>query len=270
LDTLASFAAVPPYAPRPALERVTGRRLPAGVLYPRAHVAGRRLPVLVDIYGGPMHQEVLAIREKWLERQWWADAGFAVVAIDNRGTPGIAPSFEKVIHRRMADVILTDQVEALEALADKHPDLDLSRVAIRGWSFGGWLAGLGVLRRPDIYHCGIVGAPVTDWSLYDTAYTERYLGLPDDGADVYAHHSLVALAEEPPVRPDEARPLLLIHGLADDNVVAAHTLRLSGALLGSGRPHAVVPLTNATHMAAGGLAERLLALELDFLRRSLG
>jgi dipeptidyl-peptidase-4 len=270
LDALESFAAAPPYAPRPALERVTGRRLPAGVLYPRAHVTGRRLPVLVDIYGGPMHQEVMAVRQKWLERQWWADAGFAVVVIDNRGTPGIAPSFEKVIHRRMADVILTDQVEALEALADKHPDLDLRRVAIRGWSFGGWLAGLSVLRRPDIYHCGIVGAPVTDWSLYDTAYTERYLGLPDDGADVYAHHSLVAMAEEPPVRPEEARPLLLIHGLADDNVVAAHTLRLSGALLGAGRPHGVVPLTNATHMTAGGLAERLLTLELDFLRRHVG
>jgi dipeptidyl-peptidase-4 len=266
---LTSLAAPPPYAPRPSLERVTDRRLPTGVLYPRAHVAGRRLPVLVDIYGGPMHQEVLAVRGKWVERQWWADAGFAVVVVDNRGTPGISPSFEKVIHRRMADIVLTDQVEALAALADKHPDLDFGRVAIRGWSYGGWLAGLAVLRRPDIYHCGIVGAPVTDWTLYDTAYTERYLGLPDDGADVYAHHSLIALAAEPPLRPEEARPLLLIHGLADDNVVAAHTLRLSAALLGSGRPHAVVPLTSVTHMTAGGMGDRLLALELDFLRRSL-
>ncbi len=114
-----------------------------------SHVAGRRLPVLVDIYGGPGHQEVVAARSRWLERQWWADAGFAVVAIDNRGTPGVAPSFEKAIHRRFADVILTDQVDALPALADKHTDLDLSRVAIRGWSFGGWLAALAVLRRPE-------------------------------------------------------------------------------------------------------------------------
>ncbi len=270
VGTLANLAATPPYQPRPALERVTDRRLPTGVLYPRQHVAGRRLPVLVDVYGGPGHQEVLAIRSRWLERQWWADAGFAVVVIDNRGTPGVTPSFEKVVHRRLADVVLGDQVDALQALADKHADLDLARVAIRGWSFGGWLAALAALRRPDLYRAAVVGAPVTDWALYDTAYTERYLGLPGDGSDVYAHHSLVELAECPPSGPGDARPLLLIHGLADDNVVAAHTLRLSAALLAAGRPHSVIPLTGATHMAAGGLAERLLRLELDFLRTALG
>jgi dipeptidyl-peptidase-4 len=263
---LNSLAAKPPYAPRPALERVTDRRLPAAVVYPRSHVGGRRLPVLLDVYGGPGHQEVVAARSRWLERQWWADAGFAVVTVDNRGTPGVAPSFEKVIHRRVADVALTDQVDALAALVGKHPDLDLDRVAVRGWSFGGWLAGLAVLRRPDLFKCGIAGAPVTDWHLYDTAYTERYLGLPEDNADVYSHHSLVDLAAEP---ADVTRPLLLIHGLADDNVVAAHTLRLSAALLTAGRPHSVIPLTGATHMAAGGVAEKLLALELDFLRRNI-
>jgi dipeptidyl-peptidase-4 len=266
---LTSHAAAPPYAPRPVLERVTDRRLPTGVLYPRSHVAGRRLPVLVDIYGGPGHQEVVAVRSRWVERQWWADNGFAVVAIDNRGTPGVAPSFDKAIHRRFADVILTDQVDGLAALADKHTDLDLSRVAIRGWSFGGYLAALAVLRRPDVYHCAVAGAPVTDWALYDTAYTERYLGMPGDGSDVYTHNSLLELAAEPPVRPTDARPILLVHGMVDDNVVAAHTLRLSAALLAAGRPHFMIPLTGATHMAAGGLSERLLRLELDFLRRSL-
>jgi len=269
IGELTSHAAVPPYAPRPVLERVTDRRLPAGVLYPRSHVSGRRLPVLVDIYGGPGHQEVVTARGRWVERQWWADAGFAVVVIDNRGTPGVSPSFEKAVHRRFSDVILTDQVDALTALAEKHPDLDLSRVAMRGWSFGGWLSALAVLRRPDVYHCGVAGAPVTDWELYDTAYTERYLGMPDDGPDVYAHNSLLELAAEPPASPAAARPLLLIHGLVDDNVVAAHTLRLSAALLAAGRPHAMIPLTGATHMAAGGLAEKLLRLELDFIRRSL-
>lgn len=267
---LRSLAAVPPYAPRPVLERVTDRRLPTSVLYPREHVAGRRLPVLLDVYGGPGHQEVVSARSAWLERQWWADAGFAVVTVDNRGTPGVAPSFEKVIHRRFADVILSDQVDALAALAGKHPDLDLDRVAVRGWSFGGWLAGLAVLRRPDLFRCAVVGAPVTDWTLYDTGYTERYLGLPDECAEVYAHHSLVELAAEPIVRPEEARPILLVHGMADDNVVVAHTLRFSAALLGAGRPHSVIPLTGATHLAAGGLAERLLRLELDFICRNLG
>ncbi|MEV0805926.1 prolyl oligopeptidase family serine peptidase [Micromonospora sp. NPDC050200] len=266
---LRSLAATPPYAPRPTLVRVTDRRLPSGVLYPRDHVKGTRLPVLLDVYGGPGHQEVVAARAAWLERQWWADAGFAVVTVDNRGTPGVAPSFEKAVHRRLADVILTDQVDALTALAGKHPDLDLDRVAIRGWSFGGWLAGLAVLRHPELFRCGIAGAPVTDWHLYDTAYTERYLGLPDDGIDVYGHHSLVELAAEPLVGAEQARPLLLVHGLVDDNVVAAHTLRLSAALLAAGRPHAVLPLTGASHLAANGLSERLLRLELDFLRTHL-
>jgi dipeptidyl-peptidase-4 len=269
IGSIASNAAPPPFAPRPALERVTDRRVPASVLYPRSHVAGRRLPVLVAIYGGPGHQEVVAARARWQEKQWWADQGFAVVSIDNRGTPGVAPSYDKAIHRRFSDVILADQVDALEALAGKHPDLDLGRVAIRGWSFGGWLSALGVLRRPDVYHCAVVGAPVTDWSLYDTAYTERYLGLPADAPDVYAHNSLVEMAAEPPVRAEDVRPMLLVHGLVDDNVVAAHTLRLSAAMLASGRNHSMIPLTGATHMAAGGLAEKLLRIELDFIRRSL-
>ena len=95
------------------------------------------------------------------------------------------------------------------------------------------------------------------------------MGLPADAPDVYAHNSLIELAQEPVLRPEDARPMLLIHGLVDDNVVAAHTLRLSAALLASSRPHAVIPLTGATHMAAGGLAERLLRVELDFIRRSL-
>src|SRR4029079_16173431 len=102
---------------------------------------------LLDVDGAPGGQQVVADRAAWVVRQWWADAGFAVVVVDNRGTPGIAPSFEKVIHRRMADVILTDQVDALHALADKHTDLDLGRVSIRGWSFGGYLAALAALRR---------------------------------------------------------------------------------------------------------------------------
>ncbi len=211
VGTLANHAAIPPYAPRPMFDRVTDRRLPTSVIYPQNHVAGHKLPVLVDIYGGPGHQLVVAARAACLESQWWANAGFAVVTIDNRGTPCVAPSFEKVIHRRVADVVLTDQVDALHALADKHPDFDLSRVAIRGWSFGGWLAGLAALRRPDVYRAAVLGAPSTDWELYDTAYTERYLGMPSDGSDVYAHHSLVVARRgaDPSWRsadPDAAHP----------------------------------------------------------------
>ena len=146
--------------------------------------------------------------------------------------------------RDLAGAVLDDQVDALHAAAERHPVLDLSRVAIRGWSFGGYLAALAVLRRPDVFHAAIAGAPVTDWRLYDTHYTERYLGDPDQRAG--RRTAQLGPARTPPALE---RPLLLIHGLADDNVVAAHTLQLSSALLAAGRPHEVVLLPDVTHMA---------------------
>jgi len=262
--TLASSAATPPFVASPSLSRVTDRRLPAAVLYPRDHVPGTRLPVLMDPYGGPHHQEVMAAGAMWLEPQWWADQGFAVVVVDGRGTPGISPSFEAAIRLDLAGPVLDDQVDGLLALAKEHPDLDLDRVGIRGWSFGGYLAALAVLRRPDVFHAGIAGAPVTDWVLYDTFYTERYLGLPDEQPEAYRRSSLIEDAGK------LSRPLLIVHGLADDNVVAAHTLQLSSALLAAGRPHEVLPLTGITHMATDEtVKENLLLLQLDFLRRSL-
>ena len=120
----------------------------------------------------------------------------------------------------------------------RHPRLVLRRLPRR----------LAVLRRPDVFHAAVAGAPVTDWPLYDTHYTERYLGDPDRRAD-----GLRALLVAHPTRPKLTRPLLLVHGLADDNVVAAHTLQLSAALLAAGRPHQVLPLTGRhAHGPAGG------------------
>jgi dipeptidyl-peptidase-4 len=122
-----------------------------------------------------------------------------------------------------------------------------------------------VLRRPDVFHAAVAGAPVTDWRLYDTHYTERFLGRPDDEPDNYAISSLIDDA------PKLERGLLLVHGLADDNVVAAHTLQLSSALLAAGRPHVVLPLSGVTHMTPQEVvAENLLLLQVFFLRRSLG
>jgi dipeptidyl-peptidase-4 len=262
--TLRSLSSPPPYTPRPVFARVTPRLLPTAVLYPTGHRAGDPLPVLMDPYGGPHHQEVLAYRGPWLAAQWWADQGFAVVVVDGRGTPGVSPEFERGVYGDLAGPVLDDQVDALHALAGEHPDLDLTRVGIRGWSFGGHLAALAVLRRPDVFHAAVSGAPVTDWTLYDTAYTERYLGLPADRPDAYARSSALTSAA------GLSRPLMLVHGLADDNVVAAHTLRLSAALLAAGKPHEVLPLTGVTHMASDDVvAENLLLLQLDFLRRAL-
>jgi dipeptidyl-peptidase-4 len=201
--------------------------------------------------------------------QWFADQGFAVLVIDGRGTPGHSVSWEKAVRHDLAGPTLDDQIEALRAAAQTYP-LDLTRVAISGWSFGGYLAGLAALRRPDVFHAAVVGAPVTDWRLYDTAYTERYLGLPQANPDVYEASSLITdqgLSDA----AETTRPLLIIHGLADDNVAVANTLRLSSALLAAGRPHEVLPLTGVTHMTSSeGLEASLMRHQVEFLTRALG
>jgi dipeptidyl-peptidase 4 len=266
IASLAELPALP--APRPVLFRAGPREIQTAVLFPSWHRPGQgRLPVLLDPYGGPHAQRVVKARGAYLDPQWFAEQGFAVVIADGRGTPARGPAWERAVAGDLAGPVLEDQVDALAAAAGRHSDLDTGRVAIRGWSFGGYLAALAVLRRPDVFHAAIAGAPVTDWRLYDTHYTERYLGLPGSDGAAYDRSSLINLAERAVVTP---RPLMLIHGLADDNVVVAHTLRLSAALLAAGYPHAVLPLSGITHMAAQEtVAENLLLLQLDFLRRAL-
>jgi dipeptidyl-peptidase 4 len=264
--TIRSMAEVPAVAPQPHWHRVTDRHLSCAVLLPSDHVPGsRRLPVVMAPYGGPHHARVVHAAGAFASDQWMADQGFAVVVVDGAGTPGRGPAFEFEVAGDLATQVLQDQVDALTELGTLYPDLDLSRVGITGWSFGGYLAALAVLDRPDVFHAAVAGAPVTDWSLYDTAYTERYLGLPQEHPDAYDLTSLLRRA------PQLERPLLIIHGLADDNVLAAHTLQLSSALLAAGRPHTVLPLSGVTHMTPQEVvAENLLRLEVDFLRANLG
>jgi dipeptidyl-peptidase-4 len=267
---IASYAATPVLTARPVLDRAGDRRIPAAVLLPTGYRDGDGpLPVLMDPYGGPHGQMVLSTQRTYLESQWLADQGFAVVVADGRGTPGHSPAWEKAVAHEFATVTLDDQVDALHSLARTHP-LDLGRVGIRGWSYGGYLAALAVLRRPDVFHAAVAGAPVSDWRLYDTHYTERYLGDPATTPQAYAKSSLVT--DEGLSSPAGThRPLMIVHGLADDNVVVAHSLRLSSALLAAGRPHEVLPLSGVTHMTPQEqVAENLLLLQVDFLKRSLG
>ena len=261
---VASLAEEPLVAPTPDFHVVGERDIRSAVLFPAGH-DGSPLPVLVDSYGGPHAQRVQRTRAQFLTSQWFADRGFAVVVADGRGTPGRGPVWERAVAGDLAGPVLDDQVDALEAIAADDDRLDLSRVAIRGWSFGGYLAALAVLRRPDVFHAAVAGAPVTDWRLYDTHYTERYLGNPEVNPEVYKRADLCAESAS------LTGPLLLIHGLADDNVVAAHTLALSRALLEAGRPHSVLPLSGVTHMTPQEeVAENLLLVQLAFLKNALG
>jgi dipeptidyl-peptidase 4 len=262
---IASFAEPAPFAPRVSISKQGRRELRTALVLPRDHVEGTAaLPVLMDPYGGPHAQRVVASRGAYLNAQWLAEQGFAVVIIDGRGTPSRGLAWERAVAGDLATAVLEDQIDALHAVAADHRDLDLTRVGIRGWSFGGYLAALAVLRRPDVFHAAVAGAPVTDWSLYDTFYTERYLGT-DTSAASYAVSSLLGDA------PALTRPLMIVHGLADDNVVAAHTLRLSAALLAAGRPHSVLPLSGVTHMTSQeDVAANLVKLEVEFLKHALG
>lgn len=262
---VASVAERPSIEPRPTFFLAGARELRAAVLTPGGVPPERMLPVLLDPYGGPHDARVMHVRRRFLVSQWFADQGFAVLVADGRGTPGRGTAWERAIYKDLAGPVLEDQVDSLYDAAERFGFLDLSRVAIRGWSFGGYLAALAVLRRPDVFHAAVVGAPVTDWHLYDTCYTERYLGHPDEDAEVYRVNSLLEDA------PNLVRPLLLLHGMTDDNVVVANTLRLSRALLEAGRPHTMIPLSGVTHMTPQEeVAENLLLLQLEFLQRALG
>jgi dipeptidyl-peptidase 4 len=221
-------------------------------------------PILMDPYAGPHAQRVVQSRNAHTTSQWFADQGFVVIVVDGRGTPGLGPNFERAVKGDLALGVLEDQIIGLHQAAKLLPQADLNRVGIRGWSFGGFLAGLAVLERPEVFHCAVVGAPVTEWRLYDTGYTERYLGNPINHPEIYDANSLLTRAHK------LTRPMMLVHGLADDNVVAANTLQLSSALLAAGKAHEVLPLSGVTHMTPQeAVAENLLKLQVEFLNRNL-
>jgi dipeptidyl-peptidase-4 len=201
----------------------------------------------------------------FVEAQWFADQGFAVVIADGAGTPGRGPSWAREIYGDVLSPVIDDQLAALYGAAEHCPDLDLNRVAIRGWSYGGMLSLACVLRRPDVFHAAVAGAAPVDMHLYDTHYRERYLGHPDTHEENYWRCSVVHEAAS------LRHPLLIIHGLRDDNVMVANALRMSAALLAAGKHHEVLLLPGATHITVDPEVDvNLYLYELQFLRRSLG
>ncbi|HEV3299041.1 MAG TPA: prolyl oligopeptidase family serine peptidase, partial [Planctomycetaceae bacterium] len=214
----------------------------AAIIRPHDFQPGKRYPVIVSVYAGPHAQMVVASRSSYLIDGWFAEQGFVVVSIDGRGTPSRGRAWERAIKGNLIEIPLADQVSGLQALGAKYPELDLSRVGVFGWSFGGYFTASAVTRRPDIYHAGVAGAPVTDWLDYDTHYTERYLGVPTKNSLPYKVSSVLEVAHE------LRRPLLLIHGTADDNVYFLHSIRLADRLFRAGREFEFLPLAGQTHM----------------------
>ena len=252
--------------PHPRFLTLGERELRAALYLPSAYEPGAaRLPVIVHSYSGPGAQKVVkAAAWHHAVNQWFADQGFAVLCVDGRGTPGRDRAWETAIHGDQLMPVIEDQADAVRAAAELFPDLDTGRVAIRGWSFGGYLAAGAVLHRPDVFHAAVAGAAPTDLRLYDTHWKERFMGHPDVQPENYERCSLVAHAHK------LTRPLMLVHGMADDNVAPAHMLRFSAALLAAGRPHTVLPLPGATHLVTQeGVVDSLLRLDLDFIKKSL-
>jgi dipeptidyl-peptidase-4 len=244
--------------------QVDGREHHAAVLRPRTLERGRRYPVLVSVYGGPHATMVKTDPYAYLLDQWYADGGFIVVRADGRGTPGHGRAWERAIHQRLASVALEDQIAILRGVAAQRPELDLERVGITGWSFGGYMSAMAVLLRPDVFHAAVAGAPVTDWRNYDTHYTERYMGLSSEAEAAYDESSALTHAAQ------LERPLLLIHGTTDDNVYFTHTLELSQALFRAGRPFELLPLAGFTHLVPDPVVKKALSRRvLDFFRKNL-
>jgi dipeptidyl-peptidase-4 len=266
IGELPSVAEEPPFTPRVEVVEIgDDPSYFAAIVRPHGFDAKKKYPVVVDVYGGPGHQVALEAERNWLLDQWLADQGFIVVAVDNRGTPGRGRDWERSLYKKFGSIPLDDQVAGLQALGKKYPELDLDRVGITGWSFGGYMSALAVLKRPDIYKAAVAGAPVTDWEDYDTHYTERYLGLPKDNPDAYKEASLLTYAA------DLKRPLLLVHGTSDDNVYFRHTLKLADALFRAGKEFELLPLSGLTHMVPDPVVmERLHTRIAGYFQKHLG
>lgn len=236
----------------------------AAITRPRAFKDGDQYPVLVKVYGGPGAQTVVAVRDGFAIDQWYADAGFVVVRIDGRGTPNRGRSWQRAVLRDLISVPLADQAAVLTVLGERNHELDLQRVGIFGWSFGGYVATMAVLLRPDVFHAAIAGAPVTDWKLYDTAYTERYMKLPLENADGYRQTSALTHAAK------LSRPLLLMHGVTDDNVHFAHSLALIEELYRAGKRVEVVALASTHMLTDPKLSFAREKVQVEFFREKLG
>jgi dipeptidyl-peptidase-4 len=250
-----------PYAPyleghRPAelgsLVAADGQRLHYRLTPPAGHEDGRRHPVVLAVYGGPGVQRV---QDAWppLVHQYFARRGWGVLELDNRGSSGRGRAFEAPIHRRLGEVEVADQLLALDFLASL-PWVDAERIAVFGHSYGGYLALRCLARHPERFRAAVSVAPVTDWMLYDTHYTERYLDHPDANPEGYAASAVLAhldgLAAAPP------GSLLLMHGMADDNVLFTHTTRLMKALQDRGVQFELMTYPAAKHGLAGRTVSR--------------
>jgi dipeptidyl-peptidase 4 len=264
IGPIKSVAEKPPFMPKPEWTTIEvggadGRTFHASVLRPRNFDPAKKYPVIASVYVGPTAKTVTKDPYRSLLNQWFADHGFIIVAIDNRGTPDRGRDWQRAWKEQsgnpkgdLINVGLIDQSDALTALGKRYPEFDMERVGVYGWSFGGYASAMFAMRRPDLYKAACAGAPVAAWEDYDTTYTERYLGLPQDNPEGYASSNVLTYAKDLKV------PLLLVHGTADDNVYFMHSLKMADAMFRAGRHFEFLVLPGFTHMVPDPVVTRSL------------
>lgn len=208
-----------------------GARLEGRLVKPADFDPAKKYPVIVSVYGGP-HSQV--VRDAWgatsLLDHLLASRGFLVWSVDNRGAFGRGHAWESALFRDMGRHELADQLAGVRYLTTL-PYVDGARIGIWGWSYGGYMTLFSLTRAPDVWKCGIAGAPVTHWKFYDTIYTERYMGTPQENPEGYERSAPLSKAA------DLAAPLLVIHGGSDDNVHLQNTVAFIDALVRAGKPY---------------------------------
>ena len=259
LANLPSVAEQPAAIPNVAFSLAGARQMDAAVLRPTGARPGQKFPVVLYVYGGPTVKVVVRNPRAYLENQCLADHGFIVASLDGRGTPGRDHDWERATKSDFIDIPLQDQVDGLQALGRTIPEMDLTHAGITGWSFGGYFTAMATIRRPDIFQAGVAGAPVVDFADYDTAYTERYLGTPQSAPDAYHKTNVLTYA------PALSRPLLIMHGLTDDNVYFQNTVKLTQALITAGKPYQLLLLPGTHQLPDPVLRARVDEARAGFL-----
>jgi len=242
-----------------------GIRLNAYLIKPPGFDPSRRYPVFFTVYGGPGSQTVLDVwgGQNFLWHEMLAQRGYIVASVDNRGTGARGRAWRKVIYGQMGVVETTDQAAAAGAIG-RLPYVDSTRIGIWGWSYGGFMALNTITQAPDVYRMAIAVAPVTHWKYYDTIYTERYNGLPQDNAAGYDRGSPLTYAK------NLRGKLLIVHGSGDDNVHYQNTEAMVNALVAANRPFELMVYPNRTHSIAGGTTrQHLFTLLTKFVEENL-
>ena len=240
-----------------------GQTLYYSIQKPPGFDASKKYPVLVEVYGGPHVQTVTRNWER-MSDQFYSRQGYIVFRLDNRGSSNRGKAFEDVIYRRTGGPEVRDQLVGVDWLKSQ-PFVDADRIGIQGWSYGGYMTLMTILQAPEgTFAAAVSGAPVTDWSLYYTFYTERYMDTPQDNPDGYEASSVF------PYLDNLTTPLLLIHGMADDNVTFDNSTRLYAELQRLGKSFEMMTYPGQRHGIRGGeLQAHLMQTRMAFLDRQL-